>query len=100
LFFDSKRLEKEHFCKWMTNTNAIIRKDLWEAYPFDEDLEECEDYDWACEMIARGYDVVKDPTFSVYHSHGGIGTAIFQERVPQWEKICAEIDKRKRPSFV
>ena len=98
LFFNLKRLKKEHFCRWMTNTNAIIRKSLWEVYPFDEKLEGCEDYDWACEMIARGYDVIKDPAFNVYHSHGGIGTPIYQERVPRWKKICALIDKKKRPS--
>jgi glycosyltransferase involved in cell wall biosynthesis len=34
LFFSLKRLEKEFYCKWMTNTNAIIRKDLWEKVSF------------------------------------------------------------------
>lgn len=97
LHFDLSRLEKEHDCKWMTNTNTIIRKDNWREYPFDEMLEECEDYDWACEMLARGFDVVKDPKFNVYHSHGGIGRSVFEDRVARWEVLCGEIDKRKRP---
>jgi len=98
LFFNLKELKKQHNYKWMTNTNAIIRKDLWKQYPFDESLPECEDYDWACEVIARGYDVVKDPAFNIYHSHGGIGRLTYQQRVKKWERICKMIDKKKRPS--
>ncbi len=45
---------KKHFYKNMTNTNSIIRKDLWEQYCFDERLAECEDYDWGIEMLSRG----------------------------------------------
>lgn len=97
LHFDLKRLEKEFYCKRMTNTNTIIRKDLWKKYPFDERLEECEDYDWACEMIARGWNIVKDPKFNVYHSHGGIGRLTYSERIPTWQRVCALIDKKKRP---
>jgi len=96
--FDLSRLEKEYNCKWMTNTNAIIRKDLWEQYPFDEELPECEDYDWACEILSRGYNVVKDPAFNVWHSHGGLGRKVFEQRQPSWEKTCAMIDKKNRPS--
>ena len=98
LFFDLKELDKQHHCKSMTNTNAIIRKDLWKQYPFDESLSECEDYDWACEMIARGYDIIKDPAFNVFHSHGGVGSPTYQQRAKKWEKICQIIDKKKRPS--
>lgn len=92
--------KKEHFTPWMTNTNAIIRKDLWKVYPFDEDLDKdgCEDYDWASEMIARGYDIIKDPKFNVRHSHGGIGKPLYQEMLPHWKKTCTKIDKKKRPS--
>lgn len=98
LYFSLSRLKKEHRCPWMTNTNAIIRKDLWQEYPFDEKLEEgCEDYDWACEMLARGWDIVKDPKFNVYHSHGGIGRPVYKDRVAGWKRICAMINKRKRP---
>lgn len=59
-------------------TNCIIRKTLWQKYPFDERLPEIipetkryglEDYDWGLEMLARGFKVIIDPKFSVYHSH-------------------------------
>lgn len=64
---------------WLSTINCIIRKSLWRQYPFDENLSETipetkryglEDYDWSKEMSARGFDIVIDPLFSVYHSHG------------------------------
>lgn len=97
LFSNTKRSEKEHYCKWMTNTNVIIRKALWKEYPFDEELDKCEDYDWASEMIARGYNIIKDPAFDVYHSHGGLGRPVYWQRIPGWKWTCALIDKRPRP---
>jgi len=98
LFFAPYQKKKINFCPWMTNTNTIIRRHLWEKYPFDEKLKEgCEDYDWACEMIARGHNVIKDPKFSVFHSHFLLGKPGYYQRLPQWEKTCAMIDKRKRP---
>jgi len=96
LFFKTYQ-KKLNFNPWMTNTNSLIRKDLWEQYPFDEKLPECEDYDWASEMIARGYNVIKDPKFNVFHSHFLLGKPGYLARKPRWEKICATIDKRKRP---
>ncbi len=100
LFADwGKESKKEHHYKSMTNTNSIIRKSCWEEYNFDENLEGCEDYDWGCEMVARGYDIIKDPAFNVYHSHGGLGRPVYEERIKRWERICAEIDKKQRPSI-
>ena len=89
-----------HYTPWMSNTNALIRKSLWKQYPFDETLDRdgCEDYDWASEMLARGYDVIRDPKFDVHHSHGGIGRPLYKERIVHWKKTCALIDKKKRPS--
>ncbi len=81
----------------ITTTNAIIRKDLWEKYPFDESLTECEDYDWAREMIARGFETIKDPRFNVYHSHG-LTKKQREGQNNKWAKLCPRIDKRKRPN--
>jgi rhamnosyltransferase len=64
---------------WCSTINCIIRRSLWETYPFDENLPALipetsryglEDYDWSREMVARGYRIVVDPSFSVFHSHG------------------------------
>lgn len=98
LLFAPHQRKRLNFCPWMTNTNALIRKDLWGKYPFDELLKDgSEDYDWASEMIARGFNVVKDPKFSVFHSHFLLGRPGYFERVPIWKKLVAEINKRKRP---
>jgi glycosyltransferase involved in cell wall biosynthesis len=58
--------------------NCIIRKSLWEKYPFDENLLKIipetrryglEDYDWSKEMVARGFKIIIESQFSVFHSH-------------------------------
>ncbi len=63
---------------WISTINCIIRKAVWQEYPFDEGLLTLipetrkyggEDYDWSLEMRARGYTVVLDPEFSVIHVH-------------------------------
>jgi len=65
---------------WCSTINCIIRKSLWKVYPFDENLSKAipetkkyglEDYDWSMEMRTRGYQTLIDPSFSVFHSHGG-----------------------------
>jgi len=86
-----------HKCKWMTNTNAIIRRDCWQKYKFDENLKDgCEDYDWACEMLARGYDVVKDPGFGVFHSHYLLGRPGYMFMHRKWKSVVKGIDKKRR----
>jgi glycosyltransferase involved in cell wall biosynthesis len=63
---------------WCSTINCIIRKSLWKIYPFDENLPKLipeakryglEDYDWSKEMTAKGYKIIVDPLFSVFHSH-------------------------------
>ena len=65
---------------WCSTINGIVRKSMWKIYPFDENLPRIipetkryglEDYDWSKEMTARGYRIIVDPSFSVFHSHGG-----------------------------
>ena len=87
-----ERLEGEH----ISTTNAMIRNSLWQEYRFDESLPECEDYDWSQEMRSRGYKIVKDPRFNVIHDHP-LTESQWEGRVKVWDKLCAMIDKRKRP---
>lgn len=63
---------------WLSTMNCIIRRSLWERYAFNENLADIvpeteryglEDYEWSTEMKARGFKVVIDPAFSVFHSH-------------------------------
>ncbi|MCH7730133.1 glycosyltransferase [Patescibacteria group bacterium] len=89
-----KRIE---FTKRMTNTHALIRKNMWELYPFDEKLPGAEDYDWASEMIARGYNVIRDNKFRAFHSHIVLGRRPNVLRRKMWGEWVRAIDKRKRP---
>ncbi len=51
-------------------TNAIIKKNLWEKYHFNEAFEMGgEDNDWACHWASKGYKIIHDPKFKVFHSH-------------------------------
>ena len=90
----NKRIE---FTKQMTNTHALIRKNMWELYPFDEELPGAEDYDWASEMMARGYNVIRDYKFRAFHSHIVLGRRPNILRKKMWREWVRAIDKRKRP---
>lgn len=89
--------EKEEKIADMTNTHALIRKKMWRLYPFDESLSGAEDYDWASEMLARGFNVIRDSKFSAYHSHIVLGRLPRRFMTPLWKKWTKAIDKLKRP---
>jgi rhamnosyltransferase len=95
-FLSFRKWEKQDHWKFLTNTNSLIRRSCWEKYPFDETLYECENYDWALEMLSRGYNIFLEPKFRVYHSHFHIPNAkTFDERIVEWKKIMKEIDLRR-----
>jgi len=51
-------------------TNALIRKDLWDAHHFDERFAGGgEDGEWARHWFARGFHPIKAIGFAVRHSH-------------------------------
>ena len=74
-YFSERKVLRQN---WLSTINCIIRKSLWETYPFNESLPKIipetkryglEDYDWSIEMMARGFRIIIDPSFSVFHSH-------------------------------
>jgi len=52
------------------NANSMIRRDMWDSVPFNEDLTGVEDRDWAKRVLEMGHLVVYEPAASVYHFHG------------------------------
>jgi GT2 family glycosyltransferase len=52
------------------NANSAIRSEVWEQYPFDEEVDTLEDRIWARRVLEAGYKLIYDPTASVYHYHG------------------------------
>jgi len=54
---------------FFSNANAAVRRGLWRAVPFDEDLPACEDQQWARSAVAHGWTIAYQPDAAVYHSH-------------------------------
>ena len=52
------------------NANSMLRRDLWEACPFDEEASNIEDRLWGKAMIDAGHTLVYEPEAAVYHHHG------------------------------
>lgn len=52
------------------NANSMIRHEIWERVPFNEDLSGVEDREWAKRVLELGYKIVYEPAASVYHFHG------------------------------
>ena len=64
---DRKIQIKDYF---FHNANSIIRRNIWEKYPFDESVTNIEDRVWGKVIIENGYQLLYEPEASVYHHHG------------------------------
>lgn len=90
---------------YFSTINCLLRKSIWKEYPFDENLSQMvpesgryggEDYDWGLEMVARGYKIVIEPKFDVYHSHGESFLPFFSRHVA-YRRLKASIGRFARP---
>lgn len=52
------------------NANSMVRRDIWDEYPFDEKVTNIEDQIWANRVLNEGYKLVYEPEAAVYHHHG------------------------------
>lgn len=52
------------------NANSMVRRDVWDEHPFDEEVTNIEDQIWAGEVLDEGYKTVYEPGAAVYHHHG------------------------------
>ena len=64
---DKKIQRKDNF---FHNANSIIRKDLWNKIPFDNNTTNIEDRLWGKKVLAKGFKIVYEPEASVLHFHG------------------------------
>jgi len=56
--------------RWcVNNANSVIRRDLWEQHPFDEELTGLEDIEFASHWMNRGWKVQYCPDACVIHIH-------------------------------
>lgn len=53
----------------LSNTNAAIRANVWQRYPFDERLPYTEDKEWSWRVLSDGYTLVHDGRALVWHHH-------------------------------
>lgn len=68
VFGQDRRVQiKDYF---FHNANSMLRRDVWEAFPFDEEVTNIEDRVWGKAVTAAGYHIVYDPEAAVYHHHG------------------------------
>ncbi len=64
---DEKIQKKDCF---FHNANSIIKKEIWNKYPFDGKATNIEDRLWAIEVLKAGYFLKYTPDAKVYHHHG------------------------------
>ena len=68
-------------------TNALIRKDLWEQYHFNEAYGAGgEDGEWAAYWFSRGYAAIRDDRFMVRHSHY-LGFLDWMRQFKNWKSL-------------
>lgn len=63
-----RRVQKKDI--FFHNANSMIRREVWEQYPFDEEVSNVEDRVWARAVIDAGYVLIYEPEAAVYHYHG------------------------------
>lgn len=72
------------------NANSMIPRDLWERFPFDEEVSNIEDRLWGKKVIKAGYKIVYEPNAPVYHHHG-IHQNLNRERCINVVRILEEV---------
>ncbi len=72
------------------NANSAFRREVWEQFPFDEDVSNVEDRIWGAKLISQGYQLIYEPEASVFHWHG-IHHAGSEERCKNVVKILEAI---------
>ena len=74
--FGSKELQKsspDYFCN---NANSMIRKDLWNDHPFNDNLSGLEDIEWSKYWMDKGYKIIYKPNACIIHFHNENGKQI------------------------
>lgn len=61
-----KQSGKDYFCN---NANAMIRRDLWEKYPFDQTLPGLEDMAWSRHWMEQGFSIQYCADAGIFHIH-------------------------------
>ncbi len=69
VFGNDRKIQKKDY--FFHNANSAIRRSILNKYPFDDKATNIEDRIWAKKIVDQNkYQIVYDPTASVYHHHG------------------------------
>ena len=52
-----------------SNVNSAMPRELWEAFPFADDIVMSEDQEWSRRVLRAGHGLVYEPGAAVHHSH-------------------------------
>lgn len=84
VFGQDRRVQvKDYF---FHNANSMLRRDIWDQYPFDEEATNIEDRIWGKAVISAGFNIIYEPDAAVYHHHG-----LHQGNTPQRAKRVVSI---------
>ena len=68
VFGQDRRVQvKDYF---FHNANSMLRRSVWDEFPFDEEVTNIEDRVWGKAVTGAGLHIVYDPDASVFHYHG------------------------------
>ena len=87
---DRKVQVKDYF---FHNANSMLPREIWDQFPFDENVTNIEDRIWGKEVIEAGYQIVYDPDAPVYHYHGLHQHNDVSDRVKGIASILDKIDQ-------
>lgn len=80
LLQDHARLRADPFTG-LSNHASSWRRDVWERFAFDEQIDACEDREWSWRVTAAGYLIAMDPTLEVPSRHRVVdGPRVYFER--------------------
>jgi len=75
------------------NANSILSREIWEKFPFDENVKHIEDRIWGKAVIEAGYKILYEPKAAVYHYHGLHQHGSSSERARGIVNILDKLDK-------
>ncbi len=91
----ARRIIKKPRMGILGNTNAIIRRNLWQKHHFDERyIDGGEDGEWAKYYLDRGYTIIRNRNFAVYHSHS-LPLIPFIKQYFYWRKLYRQFSSKK-----
>lgn len=93
---DSRIQKKDHL---FHNANSMIRRSMWERFPFAEDASNIEDRIWGKQVIEAGFHIAYEPDASVFR-HIGIHQKNNHEREAGVTKMIEQIEGHLSPQHV